>query len=464
MMRVLRQRVLGPLLARRDGLVYAQHIEPLRRELETASDPDRRERLQIDRVAAILSHAYSHSSFYRELYDAHGFHPDRFRDLRDLALVPIFEKQDIPGRQERIRADNIDRRDLIPTATGGTTGNSFCFWYDRACAGRRHALTLLANEEYGWRFGDPVAYVWNAHQDLPGKSPSWKRRLRSWLTERRLYIDASLINESLLAHWARQLREQRCEILYGYAHSLRAIAEYCDSEDIRLPSVRLVVSTAEALFDADRRLMERAFQCPIRDRYGSRESGPMAQEDQNGDLRYFANSIYLETEAEPGEAGDILVTDFWNRGFPFIRYRIGDTCVLASNAGRASGLPVLGRLTGRQTDFLITADGARVSGMTFHEAYIDPDTGLAGTDDFLAIQFIQTGALQIRIRCVPGPTFARARVFARLERLVHRLLGDAMAVELEEVPEIARSASGKYRFTVNQIAVQGDSVEPWRLI
>jgi hypothetical protein len=42
-------------------------------------------------------------------------------------------------------------------------------------------------------------------------------------------------------------------------------------------------------------------------------------------------------------------------------------------------------------------------------------------------------------------------VFARLEGLVHRLLGDAMAVELEEVPEIARTASGKYRFTVNQM-------------
>ena len=451
LVRLLSQRIFGPLLARRDGLVYTRYLTPLRRELEAVSDPETCERLQIERIAAILSHAYSHSSFYRERYDAHGFHPGRFRDLRDLALVPIFEKQDIPGRQEQIRADNVDRRDLIPTATGGTTGNSFSFWYDRACAGRRHALTLLANEEFGWRFGDPVAYVWNAHQDLPGKSPSWKRRLRSWLTERRLYIDASLINESLLAHWARQLREQRCEILYGYAHSLRAIAEYCDSEDIRLPSVRLVVSTAEALFDADRRLMERAFQCLVRDRYASRESGPMAQEDQNGDLRYFANSIYLETEAEPGEAGDILVTDFWNRGFPFIRYRIGDTCVLAAAKDRTAGLPRLGRLTGRQTDFLITAAGASVSGMSFHEAYVDPDTGIAGTDDFLAIQFVQTAPLRILIRCVPGPTFTRARVFARLEGLVHRLLGDAMAVELEEVPEIARTASGKYRFTVNQM-------------
>lgn len=451
MLRVLRRRVIGPALARREGLPYAHHLPGLRRELATVGDPDRRERLQIERIAAILAHAYEHSAFYRDLYDAHGFAPARFRDLRDLSLVPVFEKRDIPGRQERIRAGGIAPGDLIPTATGGTTGNSFSFWYDRDCAGRRQALTVLANEAYGWRVGDPAAFVWNAHQDLPGRSPSWKRRLRSWLTGRSLYIDASLINESLLAHWTRLLRQQRSEVLYGYAHSLRAIAEYCDSERIRLPRIRLVVSTAESLYDADRRLMERVFRCPIRDRYASRESGPMGQEDQDGTLRYFANSLYLETQADPGEAGDILVTDFWNRGFPFIRYRIGDTCALAAGHRRDSGLPRLGRLTGRQTDFLIAADGARVSGMSFHEAFCDHETGHVGTDDYLAIQFIQTSGRRVLIRCVPGPTFRREQVRSRLERLVRRLLGETMTVELQEVPEIARTASGKYRFTVNEI-------------
>ncbi len=417
------------------------------------TDAARREALQIERARAILAHAYEHSPFYRDLYDAHGFRPAQFRDLRDLALVPVFEKSAIPGAQERIRSRRHTGRALVPTATGGTTGNSFTFWYDRACYGRRHALTLLANEAYGWRPDDPVAYVWNAHQDLPSATAAWKARLRALLTGRTVSIDATHIDEVRLADWTRQLRDARIEVLYGYAHSLRAIAEYCASESIALPAVRLVVATAEPLFAADRQLMQRVFGCEVRDRYASREHGPMAQEDAGGALRYYANSILLETTAPAGEAGDLLVTDFWNLAFPFIRYRIGDTCELVRDGdGGGARLPELGRLTGRQTDFLIATDGSRVSGMSFHAAYIDPQTGACGTDDFLAIQFVQSARRRIRVRCVPGPSFTRNRVTAGLERLVHDLLGQDMAVELEEVAEIGRTASGKYRFTINEIA------------
>jgi len=454
-MEFLRRELFGPLLAQRDGVVYRRHLRALRQELADAADPTARERLQIERTAVILRHAYDHSPFYRELYEAHGFHPDQFRDLRDLARVPTFEKGAIPGQQERIRARTYDGKALVPTATGGTTGNSFTFWYDRECLGKRFALTLLANEAYGWRYGDPVAYVWNAHQDLPGHARSWKRRLRSWLSERRVFFDATRIDAALLAGWVLEIRKQRLEILYGYAHSLRAIAEYCDGAGIDLPSVRLVVPTAEPLFPADRQLLERVFRCPVRDRYGSREHGPMAQEDGSGRLVYFANSILLECESSSGEAGDILVTDFWNRAFPFIRYRIGDTCRLEAGDLGGAGLPRLGQLTGRQTDFLVAADGGRVSGMSFHEAYMDPVTGACGTDDFLAIQFVQTEPLQVVVRYVPGPTFGRERVNARLERLVHRLLGDAVTVTFSEVPAIARTASGKYRFTINEIGEAG---------
>lgn len=447
----VRSRLTIPLLARRDGLDYVRYLEPLRRELELAADPASREELQVRRAAAVIRRAYDHSPFYREHYDAHGFHPSRFRDLRDLALVPVFEKHHIPGRQDRIRAGDLDPAGLVPTCTGGTTGNAFSFWYDRECFARRHALTLLANEAYGWRPGDPVAYVWNAHQDLPHAASPWKRRLRALLAGREVSIDASRIDEECLARWARQLREARVEILYGYAHSLRAIAEYCLAEGIVLPRLRLVVSTAEPLFAADRRLLARAFGCPVRDRYLSREHGPMAQEDAEGHLRYYANSMALEVRAEAGEAGDLLVTDFWNAAFPFIRYRNGDTCRLAAGAAGERGLPRLGGLTGRDTDFLVTADGGRVSGMAFHDAFVDPQTGTYGTDDYLGVQFVQDAPLRIRVRCVPGPAFVRERAVARFEHLVHGLLGAAVAVELEEVPEIGLTASGKYRFTVNRL-------------
>ncbi len=449
MMSWLRREVICPWFEARHGKRYRPELAGLRRELAEIADPDARHRLQTARTRAILDHAYHHSAFYRRHYDAAGFHPDQFRHLDDLARVPVFEKAHIIGSQDAIRSDDVPAADLIATATGGTTGNSFRFWYDPACYARREALVVLANEAYGWRPGDPVALVWNAHQDLPTGRPRFRARVRNWLSWRRLIIDATRIDEARLAAWTAEMRRLGTEIVYGYALSIREIAAYLEATGATLPAVRLVVTTAEPLYAADRALIAKAFGCPVRDRYGSRENGPMAQEDEQGRLRYFANSMLLEIEAAPGEAGDVLVTDFWNRAFPFIRYRIGDTAVLAPDGASVAGLPVMGALAGRQTDFLVAQDGSRVSGMTFHEVYVDTRTHAFGTDNFLQIQFRQRAADAILVRIVPGPTFAGAADEANLVALVRRLLGAGMRVDFEYPDAIERTASGKYRFTVN---------------
>lgn len=449
MMPWLRREIFCPWFEARHGKRYRPELAALRNELAQIADPTVRYRMQELRTRAILDHAYHHSRFYRRHFDAAGFHPSQFRDLSDISRIPVFEKAHIIGSQDDIRADNVPAADLVASATGGTTGNSFKFWYDRACSARRDALTVLANEIYGWRPGDPVALVWNAHQDLPSERPRFRARVRNWLSWRRLAIDAIHIDEVRLAAWTAEMRRQGTEIVYGYALSIREIAAYLEASGLRLPTVRLVVTTAEPLYAADRALIERSFGCPVRDRYGSRENGPMAQGDETGHLRYFANSMLLEIEAAPGEAGDILVTDFWNRAFPFIRYRIGDTAVLDPEGDRATGLPIMGGLAGRQTDFLVALDGSRVSGMSFHEVYIDTRTMACGTDSFLQVQFRQRAAGRVLVRIVPGPTFSRVEGEAQLVALVRRILGEGMHVDFEYPTAIERTASGKYRFTVN---------------
>lgn len=445
----IRERFFGPLDARRRHCDFSPWLAPIRSEFAVLSDPQRRERLQIERTAAILTHAYETSPFYRGLYDEHGFEPHRFRDLRDLRDVPILEKKMLAGEQERIRSRAVPESALIPSATGGTTGNSFAFWYDRECFCRRSALTILGNRRYGWRYGDPVAFVWNAHQDIPGPL-RWKGALRNWLTERRYILDATRIDEQRLEGWVRLLRDRRVEILYGYAHSMALLAAYVAATGAALPAVRLVVTTAEPLYARDRDLIGRTFGCPVHDRYGSREHGLMAQ-DEDGALGTFANSVLLEIDATPETPGDVLVTDFWNRGFPFIRYRIGDTGTLAAGETTSSGLPVFGRLTGRETDFLIATDGSRVSGMSFHEAYFDSTTAAYGTNSLLAIQFVQTAPRRVTVRLVPGPTYEPTRVNAHLIALVKRILGETVDVRCDVVDEIPRTRSGKYRFTINQM-------------
>ena len=179
-------------------------------------------------------------------------------------------------------------------------------------------MTLYANAQISWHIGDPAALVWSAHQDLTGMK-GIKTKIRNALADRSEIFDAKKINEKKLRNWTTILIKKSVEIIYGYAHSINEIAKYVIENNIKCLKIRLVVTTAEPLYDAERKNIQKAFDCNIVDRYASRENGPMAQECSEGNMHYFSNSIYIEISD-----GDLLVTDFWNQAVPFIRYRIGD--------------------------------------------------------------------------------------------------------------------------------------------
>lgn len=451
MMSLLRREIICPLLASRRGMAYRRLLPVLRRQLREVADPARRAAWQVRHVGELLRQADGHSEFHRERFRLAGFTPADFRSLDDLRRLPVMTKEQVVAHRQAILVDNIPAERLVETATGGTTGSSCRFWRDDRCHAMRMAMRVLADELLGWRPGDPSALIWNAYQDLSGEHQGLKQRLVNWAGWRTLEIDASRLDDATIARWVDRMRNQAVEVVYGYARSIRDIAEYMEAAGESLPAVRLVVTTAEPLYQHDRALIERVFRCRVCDRYASREHGPMAQQDDRGDLRVFGNSIIVEVDAEPGAPGDILVTDLWNRAFPFIRYRIGDTAFMRPLDGDASGLPVMGALTGRQTDTLLALDGSRVSGMSFHETFVDEETHLCGRDSIGQIQFLQRARDHVHVRVVAGTGYESGTEERRLVRIVQSILGAGMKVTFEYVDVIPRSASGKYRFTVNEM-------------
>jgi len=60
----------------------------------------------------------------------------------------------------------------------------------------------------------------------------------------------------------------------------------------------------------------------------------------------------------PGEVGEAVVTGLTSAAQPFIRYRTGDMLRLAQEAAvGGQGLHVIAEVSGRQTDFVVAADG-----------------------------------------------------------------------------------------------------------
>lgn len=63
-------------------------------EVETLSK-EQLQRMQLERLKAIVERAYTHNQFYRRLYDEAGVHPADIRVLEDIQKLPFLEKKTV---------------------------------------------------------------------------------------------------------------------------------------------------------------------------------------------------------------------------------------------------------------------------------------------------------------------------------------------------------------------------------
>ena len=132
---------------------------------------------------------------------------------------------------------------------------------------------------------------------------------------------------------------------------------------------RALVSTSMALLPGTRRMLEQRFGCPVVDIYSLNEAGPVAFAEPGGDggdggdggeWSLLQPRMFVELldgagrPVGPRERGEITLTGGMNPWLPLLRYRTGDTAVMAV---RGRELRLVG-LSGRAPVRFRAADGS----------------------------------------------------------------------------------------------------------
>ncbi len=440
------RHVIGPVWARWERSPYLRRYRQLKRsQFDPAEQIQSR---QWNSAQAILAHAYETVPFYRRRFDAAGIKPSAIAGFADFERLPLLTKNDIRSHGDDLISSQYDRAKLFCKTTSGSTGVSLAIYVDDDSLQWKRACTIRCDEWSGWRFGENVARVWGNPDYL---RHGWRGRLRNALLDRARYLDTLNMDQNALASFAQALLRKPPSLIFGHAHSVYLFAEYLHEKGIDGIRPKGIITSAMILHDWQRRRIEEIFACKVTNRYGCEEVSLIACEcERHQGLHVNVDGVYVEVlrdgrPALPGEAGSVIVTDLTNRAMPIIRYQVGDVATVSDRqcpCGRH--YPLLERIEGREADYVVTASGALISGISLTENFALQVPGIA------QLQIVQDSVSRFVFRIVRGAAFG-PETLEQIERLTRKRFGPEVSYECEFVERIPQEASGKYRFCISKV-------------
>ena len=426
-----------------------QHVgrDPLkgRRGLADGSPgPGEWQRLQEERLRAMVRHAYENVPLYREKYERAGIDPGTIRTLDDLQKLPLVSKDDLKkGFPLAILSRRIDPKNCLTVSTSGSTGSPVRVFRDRRLfrlapvpiligfllsprflkrwAGSRlkRRMTIIAPRDEAY----DVYLLYRQMRRLP-------HFLSSGLQYLDTAVDPGLLLDALLGH--------RPDIVAADPLILQNIVVAAGRLNRPLPTIALLVVGGTFSSAVARARLAKAFNGRVIEHYGAMEAGTIAFAcpDCQG-MHPLWTSVIVETVRDgkpcaPGAAGEVVVTNLWNTVTPVIRYSgLGDTAVLEPGpCSCASPAPRLTLLGGRQADALVLADGSLIHPFRLTLAL----ERIPRLDRF---QIVQEAADRVRVRVVVDGA-GETEVGAAVARRLNAILGEAVTVLVETVDDIPR--------------------------
>jgi phenylacetate-CoA ligase len=410
------------------------------------------ESYQTQRLNQLLQNALAHSPWHAARLQAAGL-ADAVREgavtLGDLPRLPTMNKRDARDNVERLEWRDAPGG-VFRYTTGGSSGEPLIFHFGRARQAADAAGRLRARRWWGVEPGEREVYLWGAPVEL-NKTDRIKT-LRDRLVNQ-LLLNAFEMSPVRMDDYLIAIREWNPKAIYGYASSLALLAAHAEARGVKqhLSALRVVSSTGEPLFPHQRELIEHVFGVPVSVEYGARDAGLMALESPDGALLQMSETHVIEVLDETGnpvEEGEAVITSLVSEAQPFIRYRTGD---VVRRSGRADpggrGLEVLDTVVGRQTDFIVAADGRIMHAL----ALIYVLRAIPGVHQF---KLIQHAVDRLEVQVVPDTRWNEAAPEAVMQGLRARL-GHDLKIDLKLLDAIAPEASGKHRYVVSHVPLHG---------
>jgi phenylacetate-CoA ligase len=398
----------------------------------------------MDQKKEILSHHLQHNPFYKSL--------GKSIDIHDWDSVPILTKRNLQQPISQRLSTGFTPKNVYLNKTSGSSGDPFVFAKDKWC----HAMTWAEiMDRFSWYNIDFNTSKQARFYGIPlDKKGYYKERLKDWFSNRYRFSVFDL-NDQAFEKVLDKFNSTSFDFINGYTSPIVQFAKFLNRRNIILkeicPSLKVCIVTSEMLYDDDRALMQRQFGVPLVNEYGASELDLIAFENKNNLWQANSETLYIEILDENnnvlqyGEEGRIVITSFYNKAHPFIRYDIGDIGSLSKKS--TERLPIFDNLTGRTNDIAILPSGKKAAGLTFY--YI---TKSIIEDDGNVTEFVieQTTLNHFKIYYVSLIELMPDKKELIIEEMEH-YLESGIEVSFHKEDKLIRSKSGKLKQFISRL-------------
>lgn len=395
------------------------------------------EDFQNQRLRKIIKYAYDNIPGYHEKFIKAKIKPGDIKTKNDLWKIPITTREELQNSKDFVNIKLISGT----LYTGGSTGTSLKYYESEESGKIRWNSHLRGWSWNGYILGKKLAIISSSQGLVKAKNT--------------INLVGDLTTKNLEKN-VEQLIEFKPQHIRGYVGSLYILAKYCLDNNIKLEGIESVDPISENLYDFQREIMERAFDCKIFEEYCCNDGGASAWEcDAHEGLHYFMERAIIEDVD-----GEMVVTDLWNRAMPFIRYKNGDTVkFLNKKCSCGRELPLI-KAKGRDNDFLITKNG--IVGATYLMYHGIGYVG-AGEDDskfrrgIRAVQYVQKPGYLLEVNIVKNKWCKDQEIINFTNVLFEITHG--MKININIVEYIPTTNRGKQSFIINE---DEELLDKWR--
>jgi phenylacetate-CoA ligase len=408
--------------------------------------------LQVQRVAKTLRRVFDNVAPTRAAFDAHGVHPDDFRDLADLARFPFTTKTDLrdnyPFGLFAAPKDQLARLH----ASSGTTGKPTVVGYTRSDIAMWSDVMARSIRAAGGRAG-MMAHIAYGYGLFTGG-------LGAHCGAERLGCAVVPISGGMTPRQVQLIDDFQPDILMATpSYALAILDEFAaQGLDPRNTSLKIGLFGAEPWTHAMRDEIERCFAIDAIDLYGLSEvigpgvacecveskDGPHIWEDH-----FYPEVIDPKTGAvlPDGQLGELVFTSLTKEAMPIVRYRTGDLTRLLP--GTARTMRRMEKILGRSDDMMIVR-GVNVFPTQIEEQVLKIG-GLTGHYQIILTREARLDEMEVRVEARSVTDLAKAREDSaeQLARAIKDRIGVHARVCVVAPGQIARSG-GKAARIIDQ--------------